>query len=237
MYRLLPFSLILLVLPTPAQSYSTEGCKGRRDPYGGNPSKPVGYTRTGQLSDHLVPIDPRSPGIRLELKYTTGDNVTGRPLYPANAQCWVRPALAKALHAAADRLGRGGFGLIVYDCYRPWSAQVALWRACPRRGLVGDPTRGSHHNRGAAVDVGLFRRSDGTKLAMPTEFDDLSHRARHNYSGGSAQSREHRRWLLVTMRKVGLRPIGSEWWHYQLPGARRWTVLDLPLTASQKRAP
>ena len=53
---------------------------------------------------------------------------------------------------------------------------------------------------------------------MPTEFDDLSHQAWHN-SRREPQSREHRRWLLVTMRKVGLRPIGSEWWHYQLPGA------------------
>ncbi len=232
-FRLITISLFLVLLPRQADSFSTEGCAGRKDPYRGKPSKPKGYTATGILSDHLVALDESISGLKLDLKYKTKANFTGRPLYPAKAKCWVRPRLAKAVKAAAKKLGRGGFGLILYDCYRPWSVQVELWKACPKRGLVGDPTRGSHHNRGAAIDVGIYRLSDGTPLEMPTSFDDLSHRARHNYQGGSKHSREHRRWLLVTMRRVGLRPIGSEWWHYQLTGARRMSVLDLPLGPRQ----
>ena len=80
------FSLILLVLPTPAQSYSTEGCKGAetamvetRANQSVTPAQ-VNSATTSFASTH----DPQ--GIRLELKYTTGDNV-GRPLYPANARC------------------------------------------------------------------------------------------------------------------------------------------------------
>ena len=99
---------------------------------------------------------------------------------------------------------------------RLWRAPLCGWSVI---------RRAAHITTEAAVDVGLFRRSDGNGSPC-RPVDDLSHQARHNYSGGSAQV-EHRRWLLVTMRKVGLRPIGSEWWHYQLPG-RRWTVLDLP---------
>ena len=233
LFRVIAISLILMLLPSQADSFSTEGCRGRKDPYRGKPSKPKRYTASGALSDHLVALDDSIAGLKLDLKYKTKANFTGRSLYPASAKCWVRPRLAQAIKAATKRLSRGGFGLILYDCYRPWAVQVDLWKACPKRGLVGDPTRGSHHNRGAAVDVGLYRLGDGRPLEMPTAFDDLSHRARHNYQGGSAQSREHRRWLLVTMQKVGLRPIGSEWWHYQLTGARHLSVLDVPLGPRQ----
>ena len=233
MFRLIAVSLVLMLLPRQASSFSTDGCKDRKDPYHGRPTKPKAYTASGVLRDYLVVLDESTPGLKLDLKYTTKANFTGRPLYPPDAKCWVRPQLAKAIKAAIQRLGRGGFGLILYDCYRPWTVQVDLWKACPRRGLVGDPTRGSHHNRGAAVDAGLYRLRDGHVLEMPTAFDDLSHRARHNFTGGSQQAREHRRWLLVTMRRAGLRPIGSEWWHYQLPGARRLSILDLPLGPRQ----
>jgi len=232
----LRFLILLSVLLGPeALAHSTEGCRGRVDPYRGKPPKPAGTINSGDLSEHLVPLT--LPGLRQELKYRGADNVTGAPLYPGQATCWVRPKLAKALAAAAKRLARGGFGLIVYDCYRPWSAQVALWSACPKRGLVGDPARGSHHNRGAAVDLGLIRLDDRSILEMPSDFDDLSHRARHSYAGGSEAARTHRSWLLKTMRRVGLRSIGSEWWHYQLPGSRRFPVLDLPFPMGQKPAP
>jgi len=233
LFRLVAISLIIMLLPRQARSFSTEGCQGRKDPYHGQPAKPPNYTAKGALSDHLVALDGSVAGIQLNLKYKTKANFTGQALYPSSAKCWVRPRLAKAIKAATKRLARGGFGLILYDCYRPWAVQVKLWKACPKRGLVGDPTKGSHHNRGTAVDVGLYRLSDGRPLEMPTAFDDLSHRARHNYQGGTKQSREHRRWLLVTMRRVGLRPIGSEWWHYQLRGARGMSVLDLPLGSVQ----
>jgi len=233
LFRLLALTLISVLLPSQASSFSTEGCLGRKDPYGGSPPKPAGTVSQGQLKTHLIALDDTTPGVRIDLKYTTDANFSRRSLYPKGAKCWLRPALADAIKSATKRLGRGGFGVILYDCYRPWSAQVQLWKACPKLGLVGDPAKGSHHNRGAAIDLGLYRLSDGQVLEMPSAFDDLSHRARHSYQGGSAESREHRRWLRVTMRRAGLRSIGSEWWHYQLPKSRKFPVLDLPLSTRQ----
>ena len=235
MLRTLGLALIACLVATQAKGYSTEGCKGRKDPYKGNPPTPKQLVREGKLADKLVPLDESLAGIKIALKYKTAANFTGKSLYPATAKCWLRPALAKALKRAVTHLGRGGFGLIIYDCYRPWSAQVRLWSACPKRGLVGDPAKGSHHNRGAAVDLGIFRLSDGSILEMPSEFDDLSRRARHSYTGSTPAAREHRRWLKVIMRRAGLRSIPSEWWHYQLPGSRRFEPLDLSLDESDGR--
>jgi D-alanyl-D-alanine dipeptidase len=217
--------------------HSTEGCKGRKDPYMGKPPRPAGLIKHGALTDHLRALDQALPKVKTDLRYRLPDNFTGHALYPQNARCWLRPELVDALEKAAGRLAKGGFGLVVYDCYRPWSVQSKLWAACPKRGLVADPAKGSHHNRGAAVDVGLIRLSDGLPLEMPSAFDDLSHRARHSYSGGSAAARQHRSWLLKTMRRVGLASIGSEWWHYQLRGARRFALLDLPLNSGEGPQP
>ncbi len=237
MLRTVGLALIALLLAPEAKGYSTEGCKGRKDPYRGKPPAPKGMVRSGDIKNKLVTLDASIKGIKVDLKYKTSANFTQKPLYPASAKCWLLPALATKLKQATKRLARGGFGLVVYDCYRPWSVQVSLWQACPKRGLVGDPAKGSHHNRGAAVDLGIYRLSDGKILAMPSAFDDLSHRARHNYQGSTPAAREHRRWLRLTMQRVGLRPIASEWWHYQLPGAGRFQTLDLRLGGSEGRTP
>jgi len=219
---------LLVCAGAPADAFGVEGCKGRKDPYGGKPPAPKGM---GQSAKHLTPLKDTIPDLRVALAYGTDQNVMGRPFYPKGADCLVLKPLAVILQRVAIDLRSQGFGLIAYDCYRPWTVQVELWKACPKRGLVADPKRGSLHNIGAAIDVGLYRLDSGKTVEMPSAFDDLSPRARHNYKGGSKKSRLHRRTLLLAMKKGGLRAIGSEWWHYELRGARRrYQVLDAPLS-------
>jgi len=222
------FALLVVVGFTgPAHAFGVEGCKGRKDPYGGKPPAPKGMASTTQ---HLTALKAQLPDLRIELAYGTDQNIMGKPFYPKGADCLVLKPLATALSRAAETLRDRGFGLIAYDCYRPWSVQVELWKACPKRGLVADPKRGSLHNLGAAIDLGLYHLDTGLVAEMPSAFDDLSRRARHNYQGGSKQARIHRGLLLRAMKGAGLRAIGSEWWHYELKGARRrYRVLDAPL--------
>ena len=150
LYRLLPFSLILLVLPTPAQSYSTEGCKGRRDPYGGNRANQS--VTPAQVNSATTSFASTTSPRRFDSSSSTPPATTS-PVAP----CTQRTLSAgydlrwQALHAAADRLGRGGFGLIVYDCYRPWA----------HRSLCGAPARGvawSVIRRAAHITTGARRR-------------------------------------------------------------------------------
>ena len=120
-----------------------------------------------------------------------------------------------------------------FDCYRPRPVQWEMWKLMPRPGYVANPRFGSHHNRGAAVDLTLVT-ADGTEVEMPTPFDTFGKASHHSYGGGSAASRRNRDHLRSVMVAAGFRPNRMEWWHYELPDAKRFPLLDVPLTAASK---
>src|SRR2546421_6628 len=96
----------------------------------------------------------------VELAYATSDNITGRALYPTDAKCMLRRSVAERLAIAADALRKHGLRLIARDCTRPPDAQEALWKAHPHVGSVADPSRGSLHSRGVAIDLDLAELVD-----------------------------------------------------------------------------
>lgn len=167
-------------------------------------------------------------GLVVDLRYATSDNFLGRQVYPDGARCWLLPETAERLARAAALVEAQGFRLKMWDCYRPRSVQWEMWKLFPRPGYVADPRKGSHHNRGAAVDVTLVTR-DGEPVEMPTPFDTFTRAAHHGYAGGSEASRRHREILRQAMERAGFRKNRMEWWHYALPDARRHPVLDEPL--------
>ncbi len=177
----------------------------------------------------LVDVAQAVPHALLDLRYATERNFVGERLYPAGARCLLLPAVADRLARAAARLGAQGFRLRLYDCYRPLSVQWALWKRFPRPGFVADPRRGSNHNRGAAVDVGLATR-EGEEVEMPTEFDAFVPAAgAHATEGVSPAARRHRDLLRAAMEAEGFRPNRKEWWHFDAPEARGAKVLDVPI--------
>ncbi|HEY7726069.1 MAG TPA: M15 family metallopeptidase [Anaeromyxobacteraceae bacterium] len=168
------------------------------------------------------------PGAVLDLRYATARNVTGRPLYPA-ARCLLLGTVAERLARAEADLEARGFRLLLWDCYRPPSAQAALWRALPDPRWVADPARGSNHGRGAAVDVSLVRL-DGSPVEMPTDHDAFVARARPAAVAGiGAAALAHRELLAASMRRAGFVPGRGEWWHFDEPRARALPLLDVPL--------
>src|SRR4051812_40611540 len=106
------------------------------------------------VTDPLVPIRDLIPDAILDVRYATADNLTGRALYPFPAAL-LRRSAAERLAKAAGALRAEGLRLVVYDAYRPLSVQKALWAAKPDPTFVADPAKGSSHNRGGAVDLGL----------------------------------------------------------------------------------
>ena len=120
------------------------------------------------------------PDAVLELRYATPGNFTKRTLYPV-ARCLLRRAVAQRLARVAAQLREHGHRLLLWDCYRPASIQLALWELVPDPRYVarpsfaadGTPTGGSRHSRGAAVDLALAR-ADGTPAPTPTDHDDFS---------------------------------------------------------------
>lgn len=169
------------------------------------------------------------PDLVVDMRYATADNFLKRQVYPEGARCLLLPDTAKRLKQAADALRPKGYRLKVYDCYRPRAVQYEMWKIMPQPGYVADPKFGSNHNRGAAVDLTLVTQ-DGSPVEMPTPFDDFTPAAHHGYTGGTEASRQHREILREAMEGVGFKRNKMEWWHYDLPGAKKLPVLDVPFT-------
>ncbi|MBU8895492.1 D-alanyl-D-alanine dipeptidase [Corallococcus sp. H22C18031201] len=166
----------------------------------------------------------------LDLRYATPDNFLNRKVYPDGARCLLLPDAARRLKQAADALRPKGYRLKVYDCYRPRAVQWEMWKIMPKPGYVADPRKGSNHNRGAAVDLTLVTR-EGGEVEMPTPFDSFSPAAHQGYTGGTPASRAHRAILLEAMTGTGFTPNKMEWWHFDLPGATKLPVQDVPFTS------
>src|SRR5262245_3052512 len=70
----------------------------------------------------LVDVAALDPTIRFDLRYAGPDNFTGVAVYPA-ARCLLRRDAAERLVRVQRRLQAEGLGLLVWDCYRPFSVQ------------------------------------------------------------------------------------------------------------------
>ncbi len=185
-------------------------------------------TRAGRPAPELADVSALIPDAVVDLRYATARNVTGHPLYPAGARCLLQPAVAMRLARAADLLRARGFRLRLWDCYRPFSVQKLLFARESRPGYVADPSHGgSHHNRGAAVDAAVVDLS-GADVALPTDFDDFTPRARASATDGiSPEARAHRAALREAMVAAGFLPSRSEWWHFSAPEAHGSPLLDV----------
>ena len=175
----------------------------------------------------LVDAAALVPGLRLDIRYATPDNFTGRTLYPV-ARCLLRPAVAEQLAQAQAAAAREGLGLEVFDCYRPLSIQRQLWALVPDERYVADPAKGSRHNRGAAVDLTLVDAA-GAELPMPTGFDDFTERAHRDYDDLPAAAIANRARLERLMTAAGFTGLPTEWWHFDADGWQQYGILDLPL--------
>ncbi len=194
------------------------------------PSMPAGLA-SGRASE-LVELPGEDPRLRVDLRYATADNFTGRVVYPpapAARALMQRPA-ADALARAAARASASGYGLLVLDAYRPWSVTRRFWDEYPmHRAYLADPLEGSRHNRGCAVDLTLFELASGREVEMPSGYDDFSARAHPNYAGGTAAERAARDRLRAIMEAEGFTVYENEWWHFDYRGWQDYPVLDVPL--------
>ncbi|AZV38878.1 D-alanyl-D-alanine dipeptidase [Komagataeibacter xylinus] len=180
----------------------------------------------------LVDITRVDPAIALDIRYACSRNFLGFPVYPAARAFLQRPA-ALALSHARRLAGQHGYGLLVYDAYRPWHV-TALFRAAVPESLhefVGDPATGSRHNRGCAVDLTLWELATRRVVPMPSGFDEMTPRAHVDYAGGDAQARLRRDLLARIMQASGFVPLAEEWWHFDFADWADYPVLDLSFDA------
>jgi D-alanyl-D-alanine dipeptidase len=180
------------------------------------------------LKSDLVELVKLEPALRLDIRYATSNNFLGRPVY-AEARAFLQRPAARALVRAARRLRRKGYGLVIFDGYRPWSVTKIFWDATPeeKRAFVADPRKGSRHNRGCAVDLTLFDLKTGQPVRMPTDYDDFSERAHPDYQGGTIEERRNRDLLRAAMEAEGFTVYENEWWHFDYRDWKRYAILNL----------
>ena len=150
--------------------------------------------------------------ILLDLRYATDNNFVKEQMYDCG-RCFLRPRVARRIFRAQQILRKKGFGLKMFDCYRPRPIQQKLWDKVPNANYVTPPSKGSMHNKGAAVDLTIVN-TDGDELYMGTEFDYFGEEGHHTYTKLPAAVLANRRLLKSTMEEVGLSAIRTEWWHY-----------------------
>jgi D-alanyl-D-alanine dipeptidase len=197
----------------------------RREALAAAPPAERGPFRTPDLVE-LTRLDST---IKLEVRYATANNFIGTPVYTQARAFLQRPA-AEALVRANAALRPLGFGLLVHDGYRPWYVTRIFWDATPadKKWLVADPTRGSKHNRGAAVDVTLYRLSTGAPVEMPSTYDETTDRAKADYPGGTSLQRHYRALLRRALEHEGFAVFPSEWWHFDHQDWERYPILNVP---------
>jgi len=177
--------------------------------------------------EDFVDIQSLDPAIRLDIRYATKDNFTGQVVYPC-ARCLLRKDVAEKLILVHRRLKEYGYGLKIYDCYRPVSVQKKFWEILPDERYVANPAKGSRHNRGSAVDVGLTD-GKGKDLPMPTEYDDFSEKSHRGYAQVPEERRQNSLFLEEAMKREGFIPFPTEWWHFDFPGWENYPISDRPL--------
>jgi zinc D-Ala-D-Ala dipeptidase len=178
----------------------------------------------------LVELVKLDPTIKLDMRYATTNNFTGRVLYN-EARAFLTAAAAAALVRASAAARAEGFGLTIYDAYRPWRVTKQLWDATPvgpKKNYVANPKRGSKHNRGCAVDLTLHDLKTGALVEMPTEFDDFSEKAHRDFAGASVTAVANRSRLQRYLEAEGFIGLSNEWWHFDFTGWQDYPVLDVP---------
>ena len=197
----------------------------------------------------FVFVDELVPGIRWDAKYATWDNFTGKPVdgYLANRIAGTR-ALCAALARARDKAASLGFGLLLWDGYRPqravncflcWARQPEDGRTKPRhypnitradmleKGYVAAK---SGHSRGGTVDLTLYDLATGELAPMGGGHDLMDPVSHHGANGINVVAAINRQYLRSIMNTSGFSSYDCEWWHYTLkdepyPG----TYFDFPI--------
>jgi len=176
----------------------------------------------------LVELTALDPTIRLDIRYATSGNFLGTPLYSQPRAFMQRPA-AEALVRVQRSLAAEGYGLLVYDAYRPWYVTKIFWDATPPElhKFVADPAEGSRHNRGCAVDLTLYDLRAGSAVSMPSLYDEATERAYADYSGGTAQQRRLRDLLRRHMEAEGFSVYEFEWWHFDYRDWKAYAIQNV----------
>lgn len=181
------------------------------------------------INQGLEEVGSKIPSIMVDLKYSTENNFFGSDVYGDFNKAFLQPDVVNSLGLAQKALRNGNpdLSLYIFDAVRPLSIQKILWDALDsippsvRKAYVADPSEGSIHNFGCAVDLSIFDRQKDTLLDMGTDYDFFGYLAYPRKEAEMLQKGllsdsqiANRQLLRDVMSEGGFMPITSEWWHF-----------------------
>ncbi|MFF0341358.1 D-Ala-D-Ala dipeptidase VanX [Kribbella sp. NPDC004875] len=187
------------------------------------------------MNADFVFVDEFVSGIRWDAKYAVWDNFTGKPVdgYLANRIVGTK-ALCSALDVARAKAETLGFGLLLWDGYRPQRAvdRFLRWSRQPEDGRTkrrhypnieraemfekGYVAAKSGHSRGSAVDLTLYHLATGEIARMGGDHDLMDSVSHHGARGITPAAARNRQYLRTVMESSGFDSYDYEWWHYTL---------------------
>ena len=177
----------------------------------------------------LVELIKLDSTFKLDIRYASANNFAGRPVYTEARAFLQRPA-ANALVKVNSELKQLGYGLVIFDGYRPWSVTKIFWDITTKenRKFVADPRKGSMHNRGRAIDLTLYEIASGNEVKMTGDYDEMSDRSYPGYKGGTDEQRRMRDLLRSKMEANGFVVNEYEWWHFDYKDWRSYRIQNIP---------
>lgn len=167
------------------------------------------------------------PGVTYDLRYTTTNNFMRQKLYPPVRTTYLRKPAVAALKKVVEELKKQNLTIKIFDAYRPYSVTEKMWEIVKDDRYAADPSKGSGHNRGVAVDITLIDVKSKTELPMGTGFDNFSDTAHNDFTALPADVLKNRAVLKSIMEKYGFVSLPTEWWHFSLPNASSFELLSL----------
>jgi CubicO group peptidase (beta-lactamase class C family)/D-alanyl-D-alanine dipeptidase len=180
------------------------------------------------LKPDLVDLSTLDPSIHFDIRYATTNDFLGEPVY-SEAKAYLQRPAAEALLRVDRKLKDMGYGLLIHDAYRPWYVTKIFWDATPddKKIFVADPSQGSRHNRGCAVDLSLYDLKTGKPVEMTGVYDEMSERSYAFYPGGTSIEHWHRDILRHAMEAEGFQVYEFEWWHFDYKDWQRYPILNI----------
>jgi D-alanyl-D-alanine dipeptidase len=175
----------------------------------------------------LVELKKVIPDIVLDIRYATLNNFMKRVMYK-QARAFARKPVAEQLKKIQSELRLRGYGLKIFDAYRPYAITVAFYKKAGDKAFVANPKKGSRHNRGCAVDLTLVDLRTGKDVPMPTPYDSFKPEASPAYKNLPRPLIENRDYLISVMHRHGFHVIDNEWWHYDFIGWKKYDLMDIP---------
>lgn len=175
----------------------------------------------------LVEIKKAIPDVVLDIRYATKNNFMGQTMYK-QARAFARRPVVEKLKLIQIELKKKGYGLKIYDGYRPYAVTVSFYEKASDKNFVANPAKGSKHNRGCAVDLSIIDLKTGKDVPMPTPYDSFEPAAAPHYNELPAPIIKNRDFLINTMQAHGFKVIYNEWWHFDFLGWQDYDLMDIP---------